>query len=363
MQGAVYDAVNMIDGGHAPYISGLPQAPASASKSAAVATAAHHVLVGVEIVPPLSQSIIDRLDGLYADSLAAATLQDELDAVTAGIAAGEAAAAAMLDLREDDGRFGSFAFTVSTEPGEWRPAPPSLVNDPFAWLATVDPFVLESTSQFRTKGPHSLGSGAYEKEYMEVLELGGNGTTTATLRTPEQTSVALLYAANPVEMFNRTFRAIAEAQTLTLVEQSRLFAMLNMAGADGLINCWDDKAYWSFWRPVTAIQEEGGDLASWTPMVPTPPYPEHPSGYNCVTAAFMHTAAAFFGNPNMEFSVTRIGTPNITRNYTQFTDVIDDTIDARVYLGIHFREADVQGAGIGRNVAQWLDKHYFQPLK
>ena len=128
-----------------------------------------------------------------------------------------------------------------------------------------------------------------------------------------------------------------------------------------MINCWDDKAYWSFWRPITAIHA-GGD-SGWTPLVVTPPYPEHPSGYNCVTSAFMHTAEVFFGKKKTEFSVTKLGPPDITREYERFTDVVDDTIDARIYAGIHFRAADVQGAGIGKDVAFWLEKHYFKQVK
>jgi hypothetical protein len=119
VQGAVYDAVNMIDGGHEPYLDDLPAAPESASKAAAVATAAHDVLVGVVVVPPLSQAILDRLDDLRDDSIAA-TVQDGAPAVAAGIAAGAAAAEAMLDDRANDGRYGSFTFTEGTEPGEWR---------------------------------------------------------------------------------------------------------------------------------------------------------------------------------------------------------------------------------------------------
>ena len=372
VQGAVYDAVNMIDGGHEPYLMGLSPASPSASKAAAVATAAHDVLVGVVVVPPLSQAIIDRLDSLRDDSIAAATIQDGSAAVDAGIAAGEAAAKAMLEAREDDGRYGPFRFTEGFDPGEWRAT--SGVNDPFAWIARVEPFLLESTSQFRTKGPHALSSGVYAKEYNEVKELGGDGTTTPTLRTPEQTALARFYTVNPVEMFSRTLRAISEAEGLTLAEQARLFAMLNMAGADALINCWNDKASWSFWRPITAIHEGDDDGnrrtvgdPEWTSLIPSPPYPENTSGYNCVTSSLMHTAEAFFGKGGkMDFSVTAfIGSPPapVTRDYERFRDVVDDTIDARVYQGIHFRTSDVQGARIGRAVARWLDKHFFQPVK
>ena len=369
VQGAVYDAVNMIDGGHEPYLNDLPSAPEGASKAAAVATAAHDVLVGVVVMPPLSPVIIDRLDDRYDESIAAATIQDGPAAVADGIEAGEAAAEAMLEERATDGRYGSFMFTPGFDRGEWRPTTLG-VSDPFAWVAKVDPFLLESTSQFRTKGPHALKSGAYTREYNEVKGLG----ETDSPRTPEQNAVAGFYTNNvpPPELFNRTFRVISESEGLTLVEQARLFVMLNMAGADALINCWDDKAFWSFWRPVTAIHEGDDDGnrrtvgdPDWTPLAGTPPYPDHPSGYNCATSAFMHTADAFFGKKPLSFSVVRIvpGVPDVTRTYNQFTDVVDDTIDARVYQGIHFRAADVQGAGIGKDVAHWLDKHYFQPVK
>ena len=233
-------------------------------------------------------------------------------------------------------------------------------------MAEVDPFLIESQSQFRTKGPHALTTDAYTREYNEVKELGG--PTVGSPRTAEQEAVAQFYNVNLVELFNRTFRQISEDRGLTLVDQARLFAMLNTATADAVINCWNDKAHWSNWRPITAIREGNNDGnpstvgdPGWTPLIPTPPYPDHTSGYNCGTSAFMHTAEVFFGRGKTEFSVVR--TPGgVTRNYERFTDVIDDTIDARVYQGIHFRAADVQGAEIGKDVAHWLDKHYFQPV-
>jgi hypothetical protein len=369
VQGAVYDAVNSIDGGHQPYLAGLPPASDRASKKAAVATAAHDVLVGLGggLVPPLPDVVRDRIDALYAEELAGIP---DGDAETDGIAAGAAAAAAMLDARADDGRYGPFRFT-SVEPveaGRWQTTPPAFVNDPFAWVARVDPFLIKRPSQFRTKGPHRLKSGAYTREYNEVKELG----TVGSPRTPEQEAVAQFYTVSLVELFNRTFRDIAEERGLTLAGEARLFAMLNLAAADAVINCWNDKAHWSNWRPITAIRngEIDGNRNTvgdpeWTPLIATPPYPEHTSGYNCGTSAFMHTAKAFFGRNKKEFSVVRIvpGVPDVTRNYERFTDVIDDTIDARVYQGIHFRAADVQGARIGEDVARWLKKHYFQPVK
>lgn len=366
VQGAVYDAVNAIVGGYQPYLPDLPRTSRWASQDAAVATAAHNVLVGLGIglVPPLPQVVRDRLDVLYTAALAG--IPDGI-AKTEGVAAGAAAAAAMLEARMDDGRFEPpLTWRVGTDPGEWRPTTPE-PNNALAWVSKVEPFTLESTSQFRTKGPDALTSRAYARDYNEVKDLGA----ATTPRTPAQTVEVLFYTVHPPELFNRTFRVIAEAQRLTLAEEARLFATLNVAAADSLINCFDDKGFWNFWRPVTAIHEGDNDGnrrtagdPDWAPLVGVPPYSDHPSGYNCNSAAYMHTARAFFGTNRMDFTVVKIaGMPDVKRDYKRFTDVVDDTIDARVYQGLHFREADVQGAGIGKDVARWVDRHFFQPVK
>lgn len=372
VHGAIYDAINMIDGGYQPYLKGLPAAPRSASKAAAVATAAHDVLTGVVIQPAPPAAIIARLGSLRDATLAAATAADGPASVAAGVAAGKVAATAMLAARANDGRYGSFRFTPGTKPGEWRPTSVDAsgvpINDPNGWVARVKPFVLESTEQVRSKGPNALTSDAYATEYNEVKLLG----SATSVRTPAQQAVTDFFpnTTNPIEMFNRTFRTIAMNKKLTLVEQARLFAMLNLAGADSLIACWADKAHWNFWRPVTAIREGESDGnpktvgdPTWTPLIPATPYPEHVSGYNCAAAGLIYAGKAFFGTDEMAFEMVKIvaGTPNVTRQYSRFSDVCKDVIDARVYQGLHFRIADVQGELMGRQVAEWMAQNYFQP--
>lgn len=366
VQAAVFDAVNMIDRGYESYLDGLPKAPKSASKPAAVATAAHHVLVGLGIapVPALPTAVIARLDALYAESLA--EIPDG-QAKTDGISAGATAAAAMLAERTGDGRYVPYTFPVGDDIGEWVPT--SGVNDPNAWVANVEPFTMKTQSQFRTDGPLEIDSRRYAREYQEVKDYGGNGTSTPTLRTPEQTATAMFFTAHPVEMYNRTFRTIAEGKDLSIIGQARLFAMANVAGADAAIGCWDDKDHYLFWRPITAIQQGDDDGngrtmgdPTWNSLIPSPPYPDHPSGYNCQTGSFMYAAKYFFERDRMTFSLVRItpGQPDVVREYRRFTDVIDDTIDARIWLGIHFRTPDVQGAELGADVARWVDRHFFE---
>ena len=171
VQGAVYDAVNSIDGGHEPFLAGLPAASPTASMDAAVATAAYRVLDGLgrAPVPALPDAVRATLLVQYNQTLA--SIPDG-PAKTLGVEAGAAAATAMLEARDGDGRYVPFPLTVGTEPGEWRPTPPANAIDPNSWISEVDPFTLLSTSQFRTPGPRNLNSAAYAHEYNEVKSLG-----------------------------------------------------------------------------------------------------------------------------------------------------------------------------------------------
>jgi len=178
----------------------------------------------------------------------------------------------------------------------------------------------------------------------------------------------------------RIFRTLAANQNLNIVDSARLFAMENMAAADAAIGCWNDKYHWQFWRPITAIREADtdGNLnteadPAWLPLfdpstsvcnlpsLATPPFPDHPSGHCCATAAFVNTLQNFFGTDKIAFSAFS-NKSCTTRSFDRFSDVLNEVIDARVWAGIHFRTADVQGSVLGKKVAQYLKKNYFQPV-
>lgn len=358
VQAAVYDAVNAIDRTHEPYLRGLPRASRTASKAAAAATAAHHVLVG--LVPAFTDNIKLNLDGLYATSLAAIPNGGRKNA---GIRIGAAVAAAMLAKRVGDGRFVPFSFTAGTAPGEWRPVLPMFASDPFAWVANVKPFAIRRQSQFRTRGPLDLTSSRYAVELDEVRSLG---SSTSTTRTAAQTELARFVTANPMPMIYKSYRDIAVAKRLSLSRSARLLAMLSVSTADSMIGCWNDKAHWNFWRPITAIRLADTDgnaatapQADWLPLFPTPPYPDHPSGYNCFAASMMAAGKAFFGTDRVRISLTSPAT-GTTRTYTRLSHVVRDTINGRIYTGFHTRTPDVQGAQLGRNTAIWVTDHYFE---
>src|SRR6266540_1099850 len=233
VQGAVYDAVNAIDGGHQPYLVSPPANP-SDSKVAAVATAAFRVLVGFPDLPGLFPAQISTLQPLYDASLA-----DVPDgaAKTGGIAVGEAAARAMLVARTGDGRGGPFTVVEGTDPGEWRLAPPQgptgiVARDPAPWVGNVRPFLVPNVEMLRTDGPNALTSAAYAEDFNEVKELG---SLTSTRRTADQTAAAIFWQDSGPAIWNRVYRALATSHGLDIVDSARLFAMTNLAAADGSI--------------------------------------------------------------------------------------------------------------------------------
>ncbi|HET9241893.1 MAG TPA: vanadium-dependent haloperoxidase [Gaiella sp.] len=372
VQGAVYDAVNAVVRSHEPYLLDLDDVDVQpwVSQDAAVATAAHHVLV--EIVAPAR---VAALDALYTATLAGIP-DGPIEA--GGVEAGEAAAEAMLTARQNDGYLATFIPTIGTDPGGWRPLgwPATPAFDPDGWVGNLKPFVMESPSQFRSEGPNALTSAAYAEEYAEVKDVGALNSTT---RTADQTTAAIFWQFPPVALWNRLARDLAGPSRfgLDMAKQARLYAMINLAAADGAISCWYDKYQWNFWRPRAAIREGDTDGnpatvadPTWEPLfhpskgpgLGTPPFPEHPSGHGCVSGATMRAFREFFGTDKVAFDVHSGRFPGQPRHFERFSQVLKEIIDARVWGGIHFRTADVQGAVIGKKIGFWLQKHYFNPL-
>jgi hypothetical protein len=374
-QGAVYDALNAITPKHhRPYLL-KRRFSSKASKEAAAATAAYRVLSNlVKTVPesipfPNRASLLQALDTKYAASLAAIP---NTPFKTQGIAAGNAAADAMIAAREGDGRFGPSPWVPNYDPGHWQP----LLNpdgtqmlDPTPWVARVKPFLIQSSSQFRTDGPQKLTSAAYAKDVNEVKALG---SVNSTDRTPEQTHIALFWqsAGGPALLWNAVARNLVAdgSNGVGIVDSARLFAMQNLAAADASINCWNDKYYWDFWRPWQAIREADRDDnpatepdTSWTALL-TAPYPEHASGHLCLDGAHLNVLRMFFGTDEIGFDVTSSRFPTEPRHYDRFSDPLKEITEARIWAGLHFRTADVQGQILGKNVADYMAKHYFQKV-
>ena len=357
VHGAVYDAVNAIDGCHEPYVSS-PRAKRWYSQDAAVAAAARHVLVNGGLGIPAARMPV--IEAAYQ-----ATLLPIPDgrAKAGGIATGVAAATELLAARAGDGRFGPFRFAESTLPGGWRLVPPATVTDPGAWLKDVTPFVLRDADLFRGRPPHRLGSRAYAADFNEVKAIG---SATSTTRTADQTAAAEYWGLinATATMASMTPRSRA-TQGGILADHARLLARAYTDAADALVVTRRDKAQYSFWRRFHG-DPGGGERRQ--PRYRTrsgldgadrnPSYPNHPSGLSALGSAVAHTMRHFYRRDNATFSGTTPG--GVTRQFTSFSQMRDDIVEARIWSGIHFRFADTEGAKIGRKVAHWGNRHAFR---
>jgi len=340
---------------------------ATGSLSAAVAKAGHDALLG--LFPGQS----GMLDTAYGNFLAA----NNLSPFDPGVAVGAQAAAAILALRSNDGRFppNQVPFLGSTATGQWRPtpsllpgAPPSLAPGLTPWLAGVTPFTMKNHSQFRVDPPPDLGSEEWASEYEEVKTVG---SLTSTTRTPEQTDIGYFWADSGPLLWQNALRYISRNYLSDIGDSARLYALADAALADAQIACWESKYFYNFWRPITAIrlgdQEENPATevdADWKPLINTPNFPEYPSGHATVSGAVSHMLRLFFGTDELNFQMTttNLNAVQKTRSFTRFSQAEDEVVNARVYVGIHYRGTDRVSRTQGLRVANWVFKNYFRPV-
>jgi hypothetical protein len=357
---AMHDAVQAYQRRFGTY--NAPIKGATGSPVAAAATAARDVLV--DLFPPQAAAI----DGAYQAYLSGKGLLLS----DAGIGVGQQAALRMLLRRANDGSYPSNpeVFTGGPAPGQWRPTPPGFAAMAAPWLGDVTPFALKDRPGVLPEPPPPhLSSGKYARHYNEVKALGAR---VGSSRTPEQTDLGLFYTDNFISQMNRAVVAIALAHLTDIGDTARLFALANMAGADAIISSWNAKREYAFWRPSTAIVNGNDDGNPWTeadpawlPLINDPPYPDYTSGANSMTAGFMGTLARYFGDKAFPFNMTSTvgAVVQKTRTYQRFSDVMADVVEARIYLGIHFRFADVLARRQGRQAANWAFSHELRPLK
>jgi hypothetical protein len=317
---------------------------------------------------PGRAGLLSTLSSEYATSLAA--ISDDSFKMQ-GIAVGHAAAEAMLDAREGDGRFGPSQWVPNSAPGHWSPllSGGQPVLDPTPWVGGVNPFFMQSSSQFRSAPPPALDSAQYAAEFNEVKSLG---RATGSTRTDDQTYRARWWQSSPTLSWNDVARQLIARNGLDAADSARLLALQNLSGADAAINCWNDKYHFDFWRPWNAIPralEDGNGAtdpdATWAALL-TAPYPEWPSGHNCLDGAHVAVLRMFFGDAIQGgFQITSTfvnpGGPAV-RTFDTFSQPLAELIEARIWAGLHYRSGDVAGQALGGNVARYGAANYFQPV-
>jgi len=359
VQLAVFEAVNAITADYDPYI-GIA-APAGASVDAAAATAAYRV---VKTYFPAAPNI----DQQYASSLAAI---GDGPAKTNGIAVGEAAAAALIANRQNDG---SSPATVSPvglpAPGVWQVTlppgcAPTATGGSFYQWQNVKPFGVPDVVAFRPDPPPSLTSSEYTKSYNEVKAVG---SVTSTERPQDRSDVARFYAAaSPTFAFNMAARQVAAAENRSTSDNARALALLNMATSDSLVASFSTKYFYNFWRPETAIRflDFYGNTKTppdpnYVPFITTPCFPSYPSNHASGSNGAAEILRRIYGEGGHQIVLTNplnASVANLQFTYTTFNQICDDVDDARVYGGIHFRFDQEAGNRLGRDIGTYVYKH------
>ena len=388
---AMFDTINAVLGGYESY-TGIRAPSGPVSLRVAVSQAAHDTLVALfpSQAPAFDAALSEDIDDC----------RDRREKAN-GIVLGKRAAAAILALKANDGsqnpelRVGT-EWPTSDLPGHWRQDPISLI--PLAlgarWGACI-PFVLETSSQFRIPPPPALDSAEYAAAFDEAKRLGGDGVTTPTQRTPEQTQIGIYWAYDgtpslcaPPRLYNQIALQIADQMHSGDLEVARLLALVNVAMADAGMACWESKYHYDFWRPVTGIREAapgaGGDPGFMPLGAPasnltgpnfTPPFPAYPSGHATFGAALFQTLRRFYGTDRIRFTfvsdefngVTRANTgavrPLIPRTFSTLSQAEEENGQSRIYLGIHWSFDKTQGIAQGRRVGDYVFENAFRPLR
>ncbi|MBV9323405.1 MAG: vanadium-dependent haloperoxidase [Chloroflexi bacterium] len=379
---AIHDALNAIDRRSQPYVFDGHRQP-GASPDAAVAAAARTVLVALISELPLelvtTSCIAAGLASVDTSYAAALGLIRNGQAKTQGIALGEAAGQAILANRANDGAVGpflNFNCPTNTVPGQYQctPGTPFIAFE--AW-ANVTPFVLIDNKQFRPQPPYRLKSDKYAADYNEVKSLGGDGVTTPSQRTPDQTQIAYFWLENSPLKWNRIARTIAPGQRLDLWENARLFGLLNVALADGYIAMAATKNHYDFWRPITAIRNGDTDGnpdtvgdPNWTPLVQTPGDQDYASGHAIEGGAGAEVLREVFGTDRIPFQDCSTSLPARTcddaspvlRSYSTFTQAADENAFSRILVGFHFRHSVEEGMKYGTHIGQRATNLFFRPV-
>lgn len=357
---AAFEAGNSIDQRYLPYQAYIPMQAAQASVEAAVAQAAHDVLVA--LIPSASTAARALLNTHLA-ALPMGLAQAE------GVRLGSAAAAQMLASRADDGAAVAGSYTVAPDVYIWRPTLPAFAAAVLPAWGDVKPFGRASFVDIGTPGLVPLASPRYLAEWNEVRLLG---SATSAARTVSQTNSARMWAAGggtvtPPGLWMQVSQSAVETLQLGTLEAARLFAVVAASLANAGIECWHVKYTHSGWRPITAIREAASDGLnsttgdpSWLPLLNTPPFPGFTSGHSTFSAAAAAALSGVLGTDRLDFSLTSEG---VTLSFRSFSEAAEDAGRSRIYGGIHFQADNEFGSAAGRAIGAWQAANMAQPVQ
>jgi len=346
VQTAVFDAAS----------TAAKRTPGAAQPDAIAAAVAAANRVTMTKMMPTQEAAIQT-----AYTTALATIADG-PAKTAGVAAGEEAAQAVLAARLDDGAGVQEKYKPHTSPGMYVPT--ALPAAP-TWPQRK-PWVMTSASQFRPAAPPALNSVTWTRDFNEVKTMGGKASTR---RTPEQTEIARFWDYSLPAIYHGVLRSVAVQPGRNVLRNARLYAVASQAMDESLIAVFDAKYAYNFWRPGTAIRNaelDGNDATeadgSWSSFIDTPMHPEYPSAHSILASAVGTVLKAEIGSsPMPELSTTSPTAKGVTRRWTRVDDFVNEVSVARVYEGVHFRFSTEVGQAMGEKIGEAVVIKLMQP--
>lgn len=357
---AAHDALNAIDRRYGTWSAVAPASP-DASPQAAVARAVRDVLNAT--APGQSAAT----DARYASEIGALSCPAAQPAcITLGEAAGAAAAAAVLQARSLDGSAApNRPYAAAPGPGVYQ-ATTANGSVTFGGWGAVTPFAVGDTAQFGVGRTDFmlLTSKRYTEDYDEVKSVGSSAVRSAAPHS-EESRIARFWSSGGAD-YNRLARSALATVPQDLWERARTFALMNIAVSDGLFVTFRTKFKYNFWRPVTAIRwvDDGNPDTqpdpTWSSYISTPPYPDYTCGLPSTISGSTSVLRELLGTDAATFSATAAG---ITRTFTSFSQAADESADARVYGGVHFRTGCVASVALGEKVANYVVRTQLKPVR
>lgn len=257
-------------------------------------------------------------------------------------------------------------YSVVNEQHLWKPTPPDYVEGLEPHWMKIRTLALDSANQFMPPPPppYSMEKDSdFYKEAFEVYEAVVN-------LSDEQLEIAKFWDCNPY-VSHHTGHAMFATKKMTpgghwvgvtaiaarqsqsnFMQTAEAYALVTIGLFDGFISCWDEKWRSILVRPETLINEFIDE--NWAPILQTPPFPEYTSGHSVVSGASSVVLTSLYG-PNFSYRDTtevEYGLP--AREFTSFQSAGEEAAISRLYGGIHYRSAIVNGMAQGRDIGKWV---------
>jgi hypothetical protein len=285
---------------------------------------------------------------------------------TRSIERGREVAAAVCEWSKSDGGHEGYLrnfppYTPPVGPGLWVPTPPG-------FLPALQPYWGGNRCFAITRGsdcppgdhpPYSEDeNSAIFAEALEVYKTVGN-------LTPEQVEIARFWSDDPGDTATPPGHSISittqvlRKEGASLARAAETYAKVGTAVCDAFIACWYQKYVYNLLRPVTYIQRLLDP--AWPSLLVTPPFPEYPSGHSVQSGAAFQVLTDLFGKSYAFVDNTHNDRGFAPRSFDSFLEAAEEAAISRLYGGIHFRAAIVNGVTQGRCIGEAVSALPFQP--